>query len=153
MVNKSSWPLYDGTNPNYYTIGIEFENLSGGLLTDIQYQAGLWLHQQLITKHGIPVREDHIIGHYRIDAVNRPNDPGKAFPWGRLMTDLRNGVIDMALEKWMIENGEAALDELAKKGLINMPETKKGEKNLATSIPAYMFWVMINRLADYKGGK
>ena len=23
VVNKPSWPLYDGTNPNYYTIGIE----------------------------------------------------------------------------------------------------------------------------------
>ncbi len=156
-VNKPSWSLYDGTNPNRYTLGIEHEGYSNqggdGTLTEAQYQATLWLHQQLISEWQIPIDEDHIIGHYRIDSVNRPNCPGHKFPWNRLFSDLRKGVIDVALAKWMIEDGEKALDELAKKGLINMPETKKGEKKLAASVPAYMFWVMINRLADYKGGK
>lgn len=88
-VNKPSWSLYDGTNPNRYTIGIEHEGQPGDELTEEQYQATLWLHRQLITKWGIPVDPDHIIGHYRIDSVNRPNCPGHGFPWDRLFSDLK----------------------------------------------------------------
>ena len=80
FVNRPSWPLYDGTNPNRYTLSIEHENLSGGLLTEEQYQASLWLHQQLIERWNIPISRDHIIGHNQIDTVNRPQDPGPNFP-------------------------------------------------------------------------
>lgn len=89
FVNKPSWDLYDGTNPNRYTLGIEFECLSGGELTEPQYQAGLALIGDLSKKYGIPIDTKHIIGHYRIDAVNRPNDPGPNFPWTRLFNDLK----------------------------------------------------------------
>ena len=89
-VNKPSWSLYDGTNPNRYTISIEHEALAGESLTEAQYQATLWLHRQLVAKHGIPVDTEHIIGHNRIDTVNRPNDPGPNFPWQRLFNDLAN---------------------------------------------------------------
>lgn len=92
-VNKPSWPLYDGSNPNRYTIGIEHEALPGERLTEMQYQATLWLHKQLIAKHGIPIDEGHIIGHYRIDSVNRPNCPGPSFPWDRLFSDLKGGEV------------------------------------------------------------
>jgi len=88
-VKRPNWPLYDGSNPNRYTIGIEHEGKPNEPLTEAQYQATLALHQQLIQKHGIPVDRDHIIGHYRIDSVNRPNCPGPKFPWDRLFTDLR----------------------------------------------------------------
>lgn len=88
IVNRPNWSLYDGTNPNRYTIGIEHECLSGGELTEAQYQATLWLHKQLIAKHRIPVNADYIIGHNRIDSVNRRNDPGPFFPWQRLLNDL-----------------------------------------------------------------
>ena len=88
-VNKPSWPLYDGSNPNRYTIGIEHEALPGERLTEMQYQATLWLHRRLIEKYGIPADRDHIIGHYQIDSVNRPNDPGPQFPWGKLLADLK----------------------------------------------------------------
>ena len=89
IVQRPSWSLYDGTNPNRYTIGIEHENLGGGALTEAQYQATLWLHRQLVQKYGISVDADHIIGHYRIDSVNRPNCPGPEFPWARLFSDLK----------------------------------------------------------------
>ena len=92
-INKPNWPLYDGVNPNRYTIGIEHEGYKdqggNGDLTEEQYQATLWLHRQLVARHGIPVERDHIIGHYRIDSVNRPNCPGPAFPWDRLFADLQ----------------------------------------------------------------
>jgi N-acetyl-anhydromuramyl-L-alanine amidase AmpD len=96
IVNNPDWPLYDGTNPNRYTIGIEHECLEGGELTEAQYQATLWLHRQLIVKWGIPIDTDHIIGHYRIDSVNRPNDPGPSFPWEKLFLDLK-GEGDMGI--------------------------------------------------------
>lgn len=88
-VNNPSWNLYDGTNPNRYTLGIEHECLEGGELTEVQYRATLWLHIQLIAKWGMPIDCDHIIGHYRIDSVNRPNCPGPNFPWEKLFADLK----------------------------------------------------------------
>lgn len=88
-VNKPSWKLYDGTNPNRYTIGIEHEGFSHESLTEAQYQATLWLHRQLIQKYNIPVDSDHIIGHYQIDSVRKANCPGPKFPWDRLFADLK----------------------------------------------------------------
>ncbi len=91
-VQKPSWALLqDGTNPNKYTLSIEHEGLAGDALTEAQYQASLWLHNYLIKKHDIPADNDHIIGHYRIDSVERANCPGPGFPWGRLFADLKRG--------------------------------------------------------------
>ena len=91
-VRNPDWILYDGTDPNRYTIGIEHEGYKDkggdGNLTEEQYQATLWLHRQLIDRHGIIVDRDHIIGHYRIDAKNRAGCPGANFPWDRLFSDL-----------------------------------------------------------------
>lgn len=89
VVNKPNWPLYDGTNPNKYTLGIEHEALVGEGLTEVQYQASLWLHLRLVNKWSLTPDRDHIIGHYRIDSVNRATDPGSKFPWQRLFSDLR----------------------------------------------------------------
>ena len=89
FVNRPTWDLYDGTNPNRYTLGIEHEALAGEGLTEKQYQATLALHRLLVKKHNLPVDTKHILGHYRIDAVNRPNDPGEKFPWSRLFNDLK----------------------------------------------------------------
>lgn len=123
-VNQPNWMLYDGANPNRYTIGIEHEgyytywdeaktqikdSLGGdGELTEEQYQATLWLHRQLVERWGIPVDEDHIIGHYRIDSVNRPNCPGPNFPWERLFNDLQGGVEMGSPEPWKLEIIEKA---------------------------------------------
>lgn len=152
-VKKPSWRLYDGTNPNRYTIGIEHEGKGGDALTEAQYQATLWLHRQLIAKWGIPIDADHIIGHYRIDSVNRPNCPGPGFPWDRLFVDLRNGVIDLALEKWMVEGGQAAVKALEEKGLLLDSARWGKESELEKPFPTYLAWMMLDRLANYKGGK
>jgi len=87
--NNVNWSIYDGTNPNAYTIGIEHEGQPGEELTEEQYQATLFLHKELTAKYNIPIDSEHIIGHYRIDSVNRPNCPGSAFPWDRLFNDLK----------------------------------------------------------------
>ncbi|MGE5449813.1 MAG: N-acetylmuramoyl-L-alanine amidase [Methanomassiliicoccales archaeon] len=88
-VQSPDWAYYDGTNPNSYTLNVEHEALAGESLTESQYQASLWLHILLVDRWNIPIDNDHIIGHYRIDSVNRPNDPGPGFPWQRLFTDLQ----------------------------------------------------------------
>ncbi len=90
IVNKPDWSLYDGSNPNYYTLGIEHEALAGEALSQAQYEATLELHRQLVQKWGITVDRNHIIGHYRIDSINRKNDPGPGFPWDRLFIDLQS---------------------------------------------------------------
>lgn len=112
-VNRPQWILHDGTNPNRYTIGIEHESKGEGL-TEAQYQATLWLHRQLIAKWGIPVDEDNIIGHYRIDSVNRPNCPGPNFPWGRLFSDLRSDAVVENPADWKQE----IMDKAKAAGLI-----------------------------------
>lgn len=148
IVNRPVWPLYDGTNPNRYTLGIEHEALSGEGLTEAQYLATLELHMILTDKWDIPIDRNHIIGHNLLDTVNRVNDPGPNFPWDRLMEDLRNGVIDVALERWMIEGGQAAIEELYRRGLIFNPENWQSEEELAKPVPAYLFWMMLNRLIN-----
>lgn len=142
FVNKPTWPLYDGSNPNYYTLGIEFECLSGGLLTDAQYQAGLWLHRQLIERYKIPVDKDHIIGHYRIDGINRPNDPGPKFPWDRLFSDLK-GVEEVSEWKQKIMDRAHAL------GLIDKSMHKPDEPVTKWFVLA----VVLNLYDKLKGGK
>lgn len=106
VVNKPSWTLYDGTNPNRYTISIEHEGMAGDQLTESQYQATLWLHRRLAEKYAIPLDEDHIIGHYRIDSVNRPNCPGPGFPWKRLMEDLKGENSEMAEVRVIVKGKE-----------------------------------------------
>ena len=93
------------TNANYYTYSIEHEGYSYkdryGALTEAQYQATLWLCKYIISEtkrlYGIdiPIDREHIIGHYEIDPVGKPNCPapnkGANFPFDRLIADLKAG--------------------------------------------------------------
>lgn len=115
VVNKPNWALYDGTNPNRYTLTIEHEGLAGDALTEEQYQASLWLHKKLIEKWDIPVTEDTIIGHYRIDGVNRVNCPGPNFPWKRLFEDLSANKSEPLVVNWK----EEIMIQATQAGLIN----------------------------------
>lgn len=142
IVNKPSWPLYDGTNPNHITIGIEHECISGGRLTELQYQATLWLHKQLIAKHGIPVDENHIIGHYRTDGKNRPNDPGPDFPWNRLLNDLKGSE---EVPEWK----QKIMDRAHSLGLIDKNMHKPDE----TASKWFVLGVILNLYDKLKGGK
>jgi len=102
IVNQPDWKLYDGSNPNYYTLHIEHEALTGESLTEPQYQATLNLHRELIKRWSIPADREHIIGHYRIDSINRKNDPGPNFPWERLFRDLQGPVSSQGRVKIMV---------------------------------------------------
>jgi N-acetyl-anhydromuramyl-L-alanine amidase AmpD len=92
VVNNPTWKLYNGHNPNYYTIGIEHEGWSGAAMPEAQYQTTLWLHDYLIKKFRLPIHSDHIIGHFRINA-DHAGCPGTGFPWTRLFQDLQDGKI------------------------------------------------------------
>jgi N-acetylmuramoyl-L-alanine amidase len=102
-------------NPNYVTIAIEWEGRhrggqwvnvpwAGGTLqtirpgsigpgewwvpTEAQYQAGLWLHRQILARWGIPADRAHIGRHSDVDGVAKWWCPGDGFPLARLITDL-----------------------------------------------------------------
>lgn len=89
IVNKPNWGLYNGSNPNRYTLSIEHEGFPTDGLTEEQYQSSLWLHRHLCAKHGIFPHNQTIIGHCRIDSVRKANCPGSKFPWYRLFADLQ----------------------------------------------------------------
>lgn len=121
-------------------------NFETGAPTEAQLAGVVELVRDIWTRYpGIPV-----IGHKDVMATACP---GKNFPWEELKIKLAEGVIDVALEKWQIEGGQAAISELVKKGLINNPENWNFEEELAKAVPAYLFWMMLNRIVEYKGGK
>ncbi|MCF6097104.1 N-acetylmuramoyl-L-alanine amidase [Thermovorax subterraneus] len=105
-VKKPSWKLYDGSNPNYYTIGIEHEGFPHEGLTEAQYQASLMLHRFLVKRFEIPIDEEHIIGHHKIDGVRKANCPGPKFPWDRLFNDLGKGEEDVVRIKVLFDGRE-----------------------------------------------
>lgn len=95
-VNKPNWPLLiSGVNPNLYTVSIEHEGYTGDTLTEAQYQSSLALHKWLCAEFNIALGPDTIIGHNRIDSVNRANCPGPGFPWARLFNDLGESDFEM----------------------------------------------------------
>ena len=155
VVNKPNWKLYDGkTNPNKISIGIEHEgyktNGGGGTLTEAQYQATLWLHKQLINKYNITIDNDHIIGHYRIDSVNRPNCPGPNFPWTRLFNDLKLNVIQEVLGVFKdVPNGfwaKESIEKLVTLGLIKGDEA--GNYNPNNPVTRAQLAVVLDRFYD-----
>ncbi|WP_088832653.1 N-acetylmuramoyl-L-alanine amidase [Paenibacillus tyrfis] len=84
-----------GINPNLYTVSIEHEGTDGEL-TEEQFQASVWLHRYIrqyvrdIWGKEIPFDEYHVIGHFQIDPIRKPNCPGPKFPWSRLYAALKN---------------------------------------------------------------
>lgn len=93
-VNNPTWALMGQSagHPNMVTISIEHEGYPQDALTEAQYQSTLWLHKYLMGKFpGIKADANHIIGHDKLDSVNRADCPGPNFPWSRLFNDLGAG--------------------------------------------------------------
>lgn len=82
----------EGVNCNLVTLAIEYEGFSGEPLSDAQYRAALELHRQLAQRWDIEIDSEHIIGHDRLDSVERANNPGSAFPLLQLLRDLAETV-------------------------------------------------------------
>lgn len=90
-----------GGNPNDFTISIEHVGNpdDADFPTPAQLTADARLTADLCDYFKIPVDEDHIIGHYRFDAVNRPNCPGPHWDFAadvRAVNRLLNGSTDNA---------------------------------------------------------
>lgn len=66
VVVNPTWKLYDGTNPNQYTIGIETSLRAGEQVRPEQRDALVKLIKHLCAKHNIPIHRDHIIRHQEI---------------------------------------------------------------------------------------
>jgi N-acetyl-anhydromuramyl-L-alanine amidase AmpD len=99
---KLYW-LDDNINPNRQTITIEHEGFNHEGLTEQQYQATLFLHRQLVKDYDIAINRRHIIGHYEINSIDRPNCPGNKFPFSRLLTDLNNVVVGEGIKQKLLE--------------------------------------------------
>lgn len=75
-VNNPSFTLYkQGINPNLYTINIENEGMDLSLAPAIQIKTLCELIKDIAKRNNIPLDRDHIIGHFQIDAINRPFCP------------------------------------------------------------------------------
>jgi N-acetyl-anhydromuramyl-L-alanine amidase AmpD len=118
QVKKPTWPLLiTGVNPNLYTLSIEHEGHTGEAWTEPMFQADVWLIKQMLQRWEIPVDRDHIIGHYQIDSVNRPNCPGTGLPWDRLLAELsKPGPIEDQVKKLQqqVADLQAKLDSIGR---------------------------------------
>jgi N-acetylmuramoyl-L-alanine amidase len=80
-------------NPNLYTVSIEHEGHDGAL-TEPQFQSSVWLHRHIRSYirqtwgKDVPLDSYHVLGHYQINPVQKPNCPGPNFPWKRLYETL-----------------------------------------------------------------
>jgi N-acetylmuramoyl-L-alanine amidase len=71
VVNPTT-PLYEGGDPNRYTVGIEFEDDGDPAQvhrTDAQYRAGAELIRGICRRWGIPLDRDHVVGHSEINGA------------------------------------------------------------------------------------
>ena len=86
IVEKPTWKLIiPNTNPNLYTIGIEFEGKTPEPFTAWQYEAGAKLIAEIAKRWQIPLDRDHIIRHHEIRA-------SKSCPGNRVIMDLLIGL-------------------------------------------------------------
>ncbi len=74
---RPTWKLLpSGVDPNSVTIGVEHEGFATGEpWPQQQIETSAQLIAQIAARWNIPIDEDHIIGHWQIDGVYRPNCP------------------------------------------------------------------------------
>lgn len=124
-------------NPNNYTINIECESF-GEALTPAQFKSLVELHKKLLAEFKtIQCDRQHILGHYEIDSVTRPNDPGGNFPWQPLMNELIN--IDK-IEEWKIN----IIKQASSKGLIQ--DCEEWIRKANEPAPVWMVLAVANQL-------
>lgn len=80
--------------PDRYTVSVEFENEKSGVLTTVQYRAGLEVFLSVIdgirkVYGSFLLDRDHFIGHYEVAPSEAPNCPGLDFPLNRYLADLK----------------------------------------------------------------
>lgn len=111
------------TKANYYSIGIEHEGYyhkTKGELTDEQLKATIWLHHYIVREvkkiyeTDIILDREHIVGHYQVDPLRKPNCPGEAFQFDEVLEKLKGAVAmgkvikDVEDDRWSAKYIEAA---------------------------------------------
>lgn len=86
-------------NPNFLTISIEHEGRHNEPHPAAQIQATIALTRWLCETYGIKPDPDHILGHDRLDSLNRANCPGPTFPWERIFDALKTPIAGEAPKK------------------------------------------------------
>lgn len=131
---KSTLVKQQNKNPNLFLVGIEHEGVwaqSKGELTKPQLEATILLHKYIIEYvkdkwgHTIPVDRDHILGHFEVDPVRKPNCPGERFQFAELINTLQGKGPDPNLPFDDIQNHWAneAIQEAYKLGLVSLGVT------------------------------
>lgn len=149
------------TNANFYSVGIEHEGFYGqtrGKLTDAQFAATVWLHKYIIAEvkriYGtdILIDREHIVGHYQIDPIRKPNCPGELFQWNELIKELK-GAEEMSDvlkldEQWQWDMLLEKVQELRQKGILNNDtwETKIKNKTITAHELAWLNTITMSRL-------
>jgi N-acetyl-anhydromuramyl-L-alanine amidase AmpD len=159
-------------NPNLYTVSIEHEGTNGDL-TEAQFQSSVWLHRHIrkiirdTWQRDIPLDTYHVLGHYQINPVQKPDCPGPKFPWARLyqtlaepetgdeeMEELLARLTELEAQKAQLEARVAALE--AVEHLPGIPEWAQEAVNKAVaqglidtpqggSFDFYRFLTILNR--------
>jgi N-acetyl-anhydromuramyl-L-alanine amidase AmpD len=122
-----------GVNANKYTISIEHEGVwatTKGKLTVKQLATTIdliaWIRSEVKRIYGtiIPLDRAHIVGHYQISPINKPNCPGALFQFDTILKVLQArelaqpAVTTADVRKW---NADEGIIGLATKG--NTPVT------------------------------
>ena len=100
-VNAPTWPLYRGGNPNLYTVSIEHEGFAiipnygydyvydeTHPWPDAMVEASIAVHRWVFDQLNLEPNEATVCGHFETDALNRPHDPGPAWPRGYIIRAL-----------------------------------------------------------------
>lgn len=150
------------TNANYFAISIEHEGFFSqgkGQLTPEQLKATIWLHKHIIAEvkriYGIdiPIDREHIVGHYQIDPIRKPNCPGQNFQWDELLKELKGAVTmgkvfrDVDDNRWSAK----AIEKAAELGIIVGDE--KGNFNPTGNLTREQAAVIAMRLYEKITGK
>lgn len=117
-VMEPDWVLLlPDVNPDLYTLGIAHEGYPGEEMPPEQFEATLQLHRWLVEVFSLEVNQDTIIGHCRLNSVDRKNCPGPTFPWEELFRKLAPDMVpfsDVPFEHWAV----GPISRLHKKGII-----------------------------------
>jgi flagellum-specific peptidoglycan hydrolase FlgJ len=69
----------------------------------------------------------------------------------QLIKEKSKELINITIEEWQKQAGFVSIENLAKNGLLNNPEDWK--KQIENNTPMWLFWVMLDRISNLKGGK
>ena len=115
VIAKSKMPA----DPNAYCISIENEGFyyeNKGALTEAQLAANIWLIGYIISEVKrrfnviIPADREHIIGHYELCPLRKPNCPGQNFQWDKIINALNPAPVTAPTPSqtiYTVQNGDS----------------------------------------------